>query len=89
MTKLAKTGSMARLSMDTVESDRVEMLPGAPPPGRFDLPDSFPWYRLRSRADVTAVSMVWRSAAESIPIDTHNGFTGGLFRLSSTSATSC
>jgi hypothetical protein len=25
--------------------------------------------------------MVWRTAAESILIDTHNGFTGGLFRL--------
>jgi hypothetical protein len=26
--------------------------------------------------------MVWRSTADSILIDTHNGFTGGLFRLS-------
>lgn len=82
VTKLVKTGSMAQLSTDTFEFDRVEMSRGALPPGRFDLPDSFPWYRLRSRTDSTAVSMVWRSAAESILIDTHNGFTGGLFRLS-------
>lgn len=72
---------MARLHTDTFAFDRVEILPGALPPGRFDLPDSFPWYRLRSLTDSTALSMVWRSAAESILIDTHDGFTRGLYRL--------
>ena len=81
VTKLVQSDSMERLHPDTFEFDRVEIFPGALPPGRFDLPDSFPWYRLRSRTDSTASSMVWRSAAESILIDTHDGFMGGSYRL--------
>jgi hypothetical protein len=81
VTKLVRRDSMARPTTDTFEFDPVEVWPGALPPGRFDLPDSFPWYRVRSPTGSTAVSIVWRSEGASILIDTHNGFTGGLFRL--------
>jgi hypothetical protein len=81
VTKLVKTGSMARLTTDTLEFDGMKIQPGALPPGRFDLPDSFSWYRLRFPTDSTTTSMIWRSAAGAILIDTHNGFTGGSYRL--------
>src|SRR6185369_14652326 len=81
VTKLVKSDSMERVQTDTFEFDGAVVWPAALPLGRFDLPDSFPWYRLRSRADSTATFMVWRPVAESILLATHNGFTGGLFRL--------
>jgi hypothetical protein len=51
------------------------------PDRRPGLPDSEPWYHVRVPSDSLVTWMVWRPQGDSVLIDTHDGFTGALYRL--------
>jgi hypothetical protein len=51
------------------------------PDHRLGLPDSQPWYHVSKPSDSRVTWIVWRPQGDSVLTDTHDGFTGALYRL--------
>ena len=73
-------------SVDTFALSSVPVDPELPD-HRPGLPDSQPWYHVSMPSDSRVTWIVWRPQGDSVLIDTHDGFTGALYRLGGQSDT--